>query len=321
MGGEREIEELTQRVKRLTLDSLLFDAVGIASCERVPDELWSRYEASVHSDSYAGLDYLKNYPELRRDPRLLLPTGRSIIVVAQSYYPPVTQPSDAPQIAYYAYGRDYHKVMRGKLARLLTQIQTEIDSTVEGLVCCDSAPVIERYWVEQAGVGVRGRSGLMIIPKRGTFFIFGVLIVSMQLQPDAPLDIDPCGNCHRCIDHCPGGALQSDGGLFRATSCISYLTIEHSGPWPEGAERKVGNRLFGCDHCQLVCPHNSHARPHREPDFALRPAIAQLTYDRLAHFSPELYDSLTIGSSMRRCKYPDLLRNAQAVLSNRTQSE
>ena len=254
---------------------------------------------------------------MRSDPRKLLPDAKSIIVVAQSYYPPVKQPLEAPQVAYYAYGRDYHKVVRKKLDRLLAFIQSEVDQSATGRVCCDTAPLLERYWIMQSGLAYQGRSKMMIIPRLGTFFIYGFLVVSLPLEYGAAIDRSYCGHCQRCINSCPGGALQADG-TFLADRCLSYLTIEHRGVWPEGVAERLGNRLFGCDVCQTVCPHNAHCAPHDEPDFMIRPAIAQLTYEQLASFTPQLYETLTIGSSMRRCAYEDLLRNAQAVLANHT---
>ena len=307
----------TELIARYAHDELRLSAVGLAPAEAVPQEVWQAYQQTLTGDAYACLDYLQRYDDVRSDPRKLLPEAKSIIVVAQSYYPPVKQPLEAPQVAYYAYGRDYHKVVRKKLERLLAFIQSEVDQSATGRVCCDTAPLLERYWIMQSGLAYQGRSKMMIIPRLGTFFIYGFLVVSLPLEYGAAIDRSYCGHCQRCIDSCPGGALQADG-TFLADRCLSYLTIEHRGVWPEGVAERLGNRLFGCDVCQTVCPHNAHCTPHDEPDFMIRPTIAQLTYEQLASFTPQLYETLTIGSSMRRCAYEDLLRNAQAVLANHT---
>lgn len=307
----------TELIARYAHDELRLSAVGLAPAEAVPQEVWQAYQQTITGDAYAGLDYLQRYDDVRSDPRKLLPEAKSIIVVAQSYYPPVKQPQEAPQVAYYAYGRDYHKVVRKKLERLLAFIQSEVDQSATGRVCCDTAPLLERYWIMQSGLAYQGRSKMMIIPRLGTFFIYGFLVVSLPLEYGATIDRSHCGHCQRCIDSCPGGALQAEG-TFLADRCLSYLTIEHRGAWPAGVSERLGNRLFGCDVCQTVCPHNAHCAPHDEPDFMIRPAIAQLTYEQLASFTPQLYETLTIGSSMRRCAYKDLLRNAQAVLANHT---
>lgn len=307
----------TELIVRYAHDELHLSAVGLAAAGAVSSDVWRAYQQTITGSAYAGLDYLQRYDDVRADPRKLLPDAKSIIVVAQSYYPPIKQPLEAPQVAYYAYGRDYHKVVRKKLERLLAFIQSEVDQSATGRVCCDTAPLLERYWIMQSGLAYQGRSKMMIIPKLGTFFIYGFLVVSLPLEYGTVIDRDYCGRCRRCIDNCPGGALQADG-TFLADRCLSYLTIEHRGAWTEGVAERLGNRLFGCDVCQTVCPHNAHCTPHDEPDFMIRPAIAQLTYDQLVSFTPELYETLTIGSSMRRCAYEDLLRNAEAVLANHT---
>lgn len=314
---EAESLSTTEQIVHYAHTTLRLSAVGFAPVAPVPQTVWRAYQQTITGDAYAGLDYLQRYKDVRSDPRGLLPEARSIIVVAQSYYPPVKQPSEAPQVAYYAYGRDYHKVVRKKVERLLTFIQTEVDPSTTGRVCCDTAPLLERYWIMQSGLAYQGRSKMMIIPRAGTFFIYGFLVVSIPLEYGTPIRDRLCGNCQRCIDSCPGGALQPDG-TFLADHCLSYLTIEHRGAWPDGVGERLGNRLFGCDVCQTVCPHNAHCTPHDEPDFMIRPAIAQLSYEQLAHFTPQLYDTLTIGSSMRRCAYEDLQRNAEAVLANHT---
>ncbi len=310
---------VTEQIADYAYRELHLTAIGFAHAEAVPSDVWDAYQRTIRGYSYAGLDYLQRYDDVRSDPRRLLPGAQSIIVVAQSYYPPIRQSLEAPQVAYYAYGRDYHKVVRKKLERLLAYIQSDIDTAATGRVCCDTAPLLERYWIRQSGLAYQGHSKMMIIPKQGTFFIYGFVVVSLPLEYGRAIAGNLCGSCRRCIDHCPGGALQADG-KFLADRCLSYLTIEHRGEWPEDVIERIGNRLFGCDVCQLVCPHNAHCMPHDELDFMLRPAIAQLSYTQLELFTPQLYDTLTIGSSMRRCAYEDFKRNAAAVLANRSKS-
>ncbi|GAD05673.1 hypothetical protein HQ45_06190 [Porphyromonas crevioricanis] len=288
-----------------------FSCVGIARAEAVPEEVARSYKEAVAEGKCGCMTYLDRNHPLREDPTQLLPGTQSIICVALNYYPALRQSPEAPQLAYYAYGKDYHKVVKKQLDKLLCFIRTEIDPQVQGRSFADSAPILERYWAVQAGLGWRGRSGLIVIPKRGTFFVLGELLVSTWLPADRPLAFG-CGRCRRCIEACPTGALY-DGG-FDPLRCLSYLTIEQSDPLPEREAALLGNRLYGCDTCQQVCPHNRFASPTTVEAFAPKPELFDLSYDSLKNFDQETYTRLFSGSAVKRAGYEGLKRNANALL-------
>lgn len=291
-----------------------FSACGVAQADRIPDEIYKQLHAWVEQGYHGTMDYLDRHHDLRQDPRLLCPGTRSIIIVAMGYYPPESQPKHLPQIARYAYGRDYHRVVKKRLDQLLMFIRSHIAPDVEGRSFSDSAPILERYWAEQAGIGWRGKSGLLLIPQLGSYYVLGTLLVSIPMAPDQPIR-SLCGNCTRCLDSCPTGALLAPG-LMDARRCISYLTIEQRDEIPDDVARRMGNRLYGCDICQEVCPHNRFARPTTVADFAPRPEVLSLTPDRIERMMPEEFDALFAGSAVRRAGLSGLQRSLRAIRPN-----
>lgn len=307
----------TELIARYTHDELHLNAVGLVAAGVAPPDVWQTYQQTTTGDAYVRLDCLQRYGDACLDPRKLLPDVQPVTVIAQSHYPPIKQPLEVPQVVYYTYRRDYHRVVRKKLERPLSFIQSEADQSATGRTCCDTIPLSEHYWTMRSGLVHQGCSKMMIIPKLGTFFIHGFLVVSLPLEYGTVMDRSYCGRRQRCIDHCPGDALQADGA-FRAGRCLSYLTIEHRGVWTEDVAERLGNRLFGCDVRQTVCLHNAHYIPHDEPDSMIHSAITQPTYKQLASFIPEFYEILTMGSSVRRCAYESFLHDAEVVLTNHT---
>lgn len=290
-----------------------FYACGIARAGAVEASEYEAIENWVASGQHGTMTYLERNHDLRRDPRLLLWGTESIIMVAMNYYPRELQPSDAPQFAYYAYGRDYHRVVKKRLDQLLAYIQTLYTEPVLGRSFADSAPIVERYWAVQAGLGWRGKHGLLIIPGAGSYFVLGTLLVSVALAPDTP-QANRCGSCSRCLEACPTEALSAPG-LMDARKCISYLTIESSAEIPAELAPKLGKRLYGCDACQQVCPWNRFARPTTEPDFAPRESILRASWEGIAHMTESDFAQAFAGSAVKRTGLTGLHRSLRAISS------
>lgn len=292
--------ELTQYIKAEAL-RLGFDVCGIAKAEAVESstagfcDLWVK-------DGYNGtMGYLERNCDKRYDPTLLVEGCRSIIVVALNY-----TPSQAIEgISHYAQGEDYHKAVKDRLFLLLKSINDK--APCNGRPFCDSAPVLERYWAVQAGLGWIGRNHQLIIPQRGSYFFLGELLIDAELDYDKPFEQNHCGECRRCINNCPTAAL--DEHCFDARKCLSYLTIEHRGELPENIGEKMGNCFYGCDRCQTSCPHNRFAKPNNTPELQPTPELLQMTTERWHSLTKEEYDSLFRKSAVERCGYEQLMRN------------
>lgn len=297
-------------------ERLGFVACGLAKAEPIPLELADGVESWISQGYHGSMSYLERNTELRRDPRLLLPEAKSLIMVALNYYPEERPPSHLPQVASYAYGRDYHKVVKKQLDKLLAYIREAIDADVVGRSFADSAPIMERYWAERAGLGWCGKNGLLIIPKYGSFHVLGTLLISLELPPDSPMQ-NRCGTCRRCLDACPTQAFIAPK-LLDARRCISYLTIEQSQEIPPELAERMGERLYGCDVCQEVCPWNRQAVASRVQDFALRSVLRELDCEAIEQMSQETFDRLFAGSPMRRAGLSGLQRTVRAIKYYRT---
>jgi epoxyqueuosine reductase len=259
------------------------------------------------------MQYMERNRHLRLDPTQLVPGCRTLIVVALNYYPKQPLPAEGYQIAYYAYGRDYHHVVKDKLNRLLTYIKTQIPG-VEGRAFCDTAPLLERYWAVKAGLGFIGRNRQLIIPGKGSYFFLGVLAIDAEIESisESPTtNVFSCGDCKRCLIACPTGALTLDG--IDCQRCLSYLTIEHRGPIPDDMAQKLGRRIYGCDTCQKVCPHNKNAQSTEEKSFDISPEVASLTPEEWHQLTPERYKELFKHSAMERAGYDGLMRNIASL--------
>lgn len=203
----------------------------------------------------------------------------------------------------YARGDDYHEVVRERLSAMADEISGLWGGDTR--VCVDTAPLRERYWAMKAGLGFIGRNNHLIIPGHGSYFFLGEILTTLRFHPDTPLETG-CGNCHRCIDACPGGALTPDGAID-TRRCLSYLTIEHRGELPEGT--RLGNRIYGCDECQRACPHNRQAAATAERRFHPRPAIMSLTRDDIDSMTQEQFSTIFSHSAVKRAKLAGLKRN------------
>lgn len=300
---------LSQQIKDYALE-LGFDVCGICKAEPIEDEERLHVKDWLDKGYNADMQYMANNTEKRCDPLVLVEGAKSIISVALNYYPTTKQSPDHPQFAYYAYGKDYHEVMKTKLQQLFDRIKI-IVPTLEGRVFCDTAPVLERYWAAKAGIGFIGKNSLLIIPKKGSYFFLGELIVNIELEYDKPLTLS-CGNCTRCIDACPTQAIVQPK-VIDANKCISYQTIENKGEIATDIVPKLNNRFYGCDICQQVCPWNHYARPHTTAEFNPSQSFLDLSYDKLDAMTVEEYQTIFKGSAVKRAKYSGLKRNLAAL--------
>lgn len=290
-----------------------FTACGFAKAEPVEEEAVQVLDHWVGKGYHAGMGYMERNRELRLDPTLLVPGCRTLIVVALNYYPQRLLPKEGYQIAYYAYGKDYHRVVKDKLHQLLAYIKTLMPE-VKGRAFCDTAPLLERYWAVKAGLGFIGRNRTLIIPGQGSYCFLGVLAIDAEVEITEhiePQHVKFCEGCNRCLKACPTGALTTEG--IDCRRCLSYLTIEHRGTLPSEIIGKLGKRIYGCDTCQQVCPHNSKAMPTSEPLFAMSPDVASLIYEQWQQLTPEQYAVLFKDSAMERAGYEGLCRNIEAA--------
>jgi len=252
--------------------------------------------------------YMANHLEKRLNPGLLVENAQSVISVLLNYFPSAYQTdSDAPVLSKYAYGIDYHFVMKDKLGELLRFIQDEI-ALCEGRCFVDSAPVLDRAWAARAGLGWIGKNTNLISPEHGSFFFIGELILDLELPADEKIVRNHCGNCTRCIDACPTKALV-EPYVLDARKCISYQTIENRGEIDPELKGKFENRMFGCDICQDVCPWNLKSEPHHEPAFMPDEQLMKMTKESWYNLDQETFDKLFRKSAVKRTKFVGLKRN------------
>ncbi len=282
------------------------DRLGVAACHTVPDRLINEYRRWLDGHNHAQMGYLERYPDVRRDPAQLLPGARSVISCAFSYYHTTRQRQGVPTIAMYAHGDDYHEVIR----ELLRPVASFIESRYGGAtrVCVDTAPIHERFWAVEAGVGFKGKNGLVIVPGLGSYCFLAEIVTTVPFEPNPRLEIDACSGCGRCVKACPGHALRGDGTLD-ANNCISYLTIEHRGDLPE--RFCSHGRLYGCDTCQVVCPHNEHIKEGLHKEFDLRAGYMNLGVEEIENMTQSEYSALFKGSAIKRAKLAGLQRNVK----------
>lgn len=254
------------------------------------------------------MHYMQSHFNKRVDPSQLVKGARSVIAVLQNYYTPDRQTDPgAPRISKYAFGKDYHRIMKKKLRSLLGFLESK-SGPVVGRYFVDSAPVLERALARRAGLGWIGKNSLLLNRKYGSFFFIGVLITDLELAYDSPVK-EYCGECTKCIEACPTGAIVADR-IVDSTQCISYLTIEYKKKsLPEEFRGKMENCIFGCDICQDVCPWNNHARPHKEPWLNPRPGLLDMTQKEWSELNEERFGYLFEGTAVKRTKYSGLRRN------------
>ena len=284
-----------------------FDFVGFARAERLDNEA-DHLEAWLNRGLHGQMHYMANYFEQRLDPRKLVPDAKTVVSLLYNYYNDATpNHPDAPKMAMYAQGEDYHFVLKRKLNDLLTFITTEIGA-VNGRCFVDSAPIMEREWARRSGAGWLGRNTLLIDPKRGSYFFLAELVLDVALVYDAPMR-DYCGTCTRCIDACPTEAIAPEGYLLDASKCISYLTIELKEAIPTEFAEKMDGWMFGCDVCQQVCPWNRFSSKHHEPAFEPHPTIANMSKNDWEEITEDVFREVFRKSAVKRTKYSGLKRN------------
>lgn len=263
----------------------------------------------LHNGQHGKMSYMERNFDKRLDPRLLVKGAKSVVSLAYNYYTPELQEDpDAPKISKYAYGVDYHFVIKDKLKLLLQFIQDNIGE-VNGRAFVDSAPVLDKAWAEKAGFGWVGKHSLLISKSQGSFFFLCELIIDLELEYDNKIATDHCGSCTRCIDACPTDALSLSGKVVDANKCISYLTIELKDDIPKEFSGLMEDWMFGCDICQSVCPWNKFSTPHNEPLFNPHPDLLSMTKKDWLEVTEETFQTVFKKSAVKRTKYAGLKRN------------
>lgn len=296
---------LSQQIKEYAL-TIGFDACGICKAENIDSRSQDEFDHWLSQGYQADMNYMARNCDKRCNPTLLMQDARSIICVALNYYPHQTLPAHHPQFAYYAYGKDYHDVVKDKLHSLFQYIKTLIPN-IQGRAFCDTAPLLERYWAVKAGIGFVGKNSLLIIPRKGSYFFLGELLLNLDLEYDTPISLS-CGKCTRCIDACPTKAIIKPREV-NACKCISYQTIENKGQIAKDVADKLCDNVYGCDICQQVCPWNRFAQPHQTPEFTPKHQLNELSIERLEKLTIEEYREIFKGSAVKRAKYEGLKRN------------
>jgi epoxyqueuosine reductase len=261
---------------------------------------------------HGEMKYMENYFDQRLDPRLLVDGAKSVISLMYNYYPEKKQREDAPQISKYAYGDDYHEVIREKLNAFLRALKEKIGD-INGRAFVDSAPVLEKALAAKSGLGWVGKNTNLISKQNGSFFFLAELMVDLELEPDAPI-ADFCGTCTRCIDACPTEAIVAPY-VVDGSKCISYLTIELKEAIPNGFKGKMANWAFGCDVCQDVCPWNRFSKPHREPLFNDHRGLHNMSESEWVEMTEETFKAVFGKSAVKRTKYKGLKRNLTFLYS------
>ncbi len=285
-------------------------AVGFAAAVPIDSAVAADYDNWITSGCNAGMDYLARHAPLRRDPTNVLEGAKTVISTAFSYNPSVRRSAHLPVIATYAYGDDYHDVLRRRLSPAITTLREALGG--EWRICTDTAPLPERYWAMRAGIGRLGLNGSIIIDGYGSRIFLAEILTTVEIIPDVP-STRRCMECGVCLKTCPGKAIGRNCHID-ARRCLSYLTIEHKGDFPSDADvvhtPSGRHTLYGCDICIEVCPHNRNIPPTAIPEFALRPDIATLTAEQAVVMTQSQFSELFRGSAIKRARLVGLQRNA-----------
>lgn len=285
-----------------------FDYCGISKAEFLEDEA-PRLEYWLKNRMHGRMSYMENHFDKRLDPRKLVPGAKSIVTLIYNYYPEqdlVKSASDDIKISKYAYGEDYHFVIKKKLKELLKNIKNEVGD-INGRVFVDSAPILERVWAQRSGLGWIGKNSLLLNRSMGSFFFLAEMILDIELEHDGPVK-DYCGTCTRCMDACPTDAIPQPYSVD-ASKCISYLTIELREAIPEDFSKKMENWIFGCDICQDVCPWNRFSKPHKEPSFTPSNELKEFIDKGWKEMTRVTFDVVFKQSAVKRTKFEGMERN------------
>lgn len=298
--------------------------VGISRAEFMSEEA-GKLESWLAKGYQGEMEYMSNHFDMRVDPSKLVPGAKSVISLMYNYYSEIEEAkikatdldmdlsnaSESFKISRYAYGEDYHKVVRKKLKALVSELKVKIGD-FHGRVFVDSAPVMERDWAKRSGQGWVGKNTLLIHPKKGSYFFLAEIILDVEFDYDHPIR-DHCGTCRKCIDACPTDAISPEGYVLDGSKCISYLTIELRSKIPESFQGQMQDWIFGCDICQEVCPWNRFSKPHEEPAFIVPDEIRNLNKEGWMDITEEIFDHLFEKSPIKRTGYQGLLRNIHFV--------
>ena len=300
MNSNKHTQLIKTEAKRLG-----FDFCGISKAEFLEEEA-PRLEKWLKSFMHGQMQYMENHFDKRLDPTLLVDDAKSVISLLFNYYPDEVQNTDAPKISKYAYGNDYHDIIKEKLKEFVNTLKENIGD-INGRVFVDSAPVLDKAWAKKSGLGWIGKNANLINKQQGSFFFIAELIIDLELEYDEAIK-DYCGTCTKCIDTCPTEAIVAPY-IVDGSKCISYLTIELKEAIPLEFKHKMDNWAFGCDVCQDVCPWNSFSNPHKEPQLKNNNGLIDFSKDEWYELSEELFNKVFKHSAIKRTKYKGLKRN------------
>lgn len=290
---------------KATAQKLGFDYCGISKAEFLAEEA-PRLENWLKNQQHGKMSYMENHFDKRLDPTKLVPGAKSVISLLYNYYPEKDLAREGEfKVAKYAYGKDYHFVIKDKLKTFISSLQEQIGD-IEGRVFVDSAPVMERQWAAKSGLGWVGKHTLLINKEQGSYFFLAELILDIDLTPDGPIK-DYCGTCTRCVDACPTDAITPY--QLDASKCISYLTIELKDEIPAEFSGKMENWIFGCDICQDVCPWNRFSKPHQESSFDPHQQLGEMSRENWQELTREIFQEIFRKSAVKRTKMEGLVRN------------
>ena len=304
------IEKHTELIKTLAVN-LGFDYCGIAKAQFLNEDA-RRLEQWLSKGMHGTMQYMENHFDLRIDPSKLVPGAKSVITLLLNYFPETEQSKAAPNISKYAFGNDYHEVIRAKLKLFMQNIKEEVGE-IHGRGFVDSAPVLERAWAQKAGIGWIGKNGNLINKQSGSFFFIATLIVDLKLNYDDAFAKDYCGTCTKCIDECPTDAILPDK-VVDGSKCISYFTIElKDALMPEKMKGRFDNWMFGCDVCQDVCPWNRFSRSTDEINFTPIPEILNFSASDWEELTEESFKTIFKNSPLKRAKFEGIKRNLNFI--------
>ena len=303
---EHYTELIKNEAKRLG-----FISCGISRAEFLEDEA-PRLEKWLKMKMNGEMKYMENYFEKRLDPTKLVDDAKSIISLSYNYFPEDLQNKEAPKVSKYAYGMDYHYVIKEKLIFFLTFIKDKIGD-VHGRAFVDSAPILEKAWAAKSGIGWVGKNSNLITKQVGSFYFLAELIVDLDLDYDR-IESDHCGECTACIDSCPTEAI-AQPYVVDGSKCISYFTIELKENIPKEFKGKFDDWVFGCDICQDVCPWNKFSKPHKEPLFKTNSKLIKMSRDEWNEITEETFNKIFKNSALKRTGYKGLTRNLNFIKS------
>ena len=294
-----------------------FQGCGISKADFLEEDA-KPLENFLKKNYHGEMQYMENYFDKRLDPRLLIPGAKSVISLSYNYFPDrEISGTDNFRISKYAYGQDYHEILKDILKDMIIELQEEIGD-FHFRVFVDSAPVLERSWARKSGIGWVGKNANLITKQTGSFYFLAEIICDLELETDVPTT-DHCGTCRKCIDACPTDAIVSDK-IVDGSKCISYATIELKNEIPSDFSGKMENWMFGCDICQDVCPWNRFALPHSQPAFQPNDSLRNFRKGEWRELTQELFSVIFRKSPVKRAKYAGLMRNIQFLQGGSTEN-